>query len=76
MALTIKKDMQLVRLIDSASDNPLELTIAATLAEGRVTVLMEDRDAGTQTGVLTLDVDELLAGVALVTTKRQHYIED
>lgn len=75
MALTIKKDMQLVRLIDSENDNPLELTLAAA-GVGKVSLHVEDRDAGTMTQSLVLDAAELRAALALLDTPRQHFIED
>lgn len=75
MALTIKRDMRLVRLIDSIDDNPLELTIGR-VATGRVSLHLEDRDAGTMTGPLTLNVDELRAGLALLDMSPAYYIED
>lgn len=75
MALTIKNEMKLVCLIDSINDNPLELTIGAA-DEGRVTLHLEDRDTGTMTDTLTIDTDELRAGLAILTTNRPYYIED
>lgn len=75
MALTIKKGLPLVRLIDSVQDNPLELTIGR-VAEGRVSLHLEDRDTGTMTDSLVLDLAELQAGLALLSLPISHYIED
>lgn len=75
MALTIKRDMRIVRLLDSVNDNPLELTMGAA-EEGRIALHIEDRDAGTMTDSLVLDVAELRAALALLDVPRGHYIED
>ena len=75
MAITIKRDMRLVRLVDSVNDNPLELTIGRATKD-RVTLHLEDRDAGTMTDTLVLNADELQTALALLSQDREHYIED
>ena len=75
MALTIHSEVRLVRLIDSVNDNPLELTLGLA-SDGRISVQLEDRDSGQATRQLHLDIDELVAGLALLEMKRPPYIEE
>jgi hypothetical protein len=63
-------------LTDSERDNPLELTISTSGTPGRVTLHLEDRDAGTSTNPLVLNMEELRAALALVTLPQMHYVED
>jgi len=79
MALTVKNNRpegyRLVRLIDSINDNPLELTMGAT-NDGRISLHLEDRDAGTMSDSLILETTELQAALAVLNVERGVFIED
>lgn len=64
--IVVQEFNQLARLYDAKKDNTAELTIVRNHDDGTLGVIIEDRDAGTQSPSLDVDVKQLLAAVHLL----------
>jgi hypothetical protein len=72
MIVVVEAYERLVRLYDGVEDNPNELTVGRA-PDGRVVLLMVDRDGGNTELSLTVSEDDLLAAIAV--TRAGHGVE-